>query len=293
MPQGPLGERIPFEGVLNCWNDDHDLPDLLLAISRSGKTGRLQFSNPEGDKTLDLRDGRVVFAESSSQDDGLGPYLLRTGEISLMDYTRVSKLVQPGKRLGALLVDEHVLHEENLTPAVIGQVRSVILGLFRRTESWYRFKEEELEPKETITLNLAVPDLVLEGVRHVESWRRISKGVGNLDSVYQHAISYEQEWQSSELDDNVAELISMLASPTSLAEICEHATLPDFEACRYLWAFRSLGWIDLVEVAAQVEVATEAPATEAPTTEAPAVAEVPSTPTPVAPEPFAEPAWPA
>ena len=80
MPQGPLGERIPFEGVLNCWNDDHDLPDLLLAISRSGKTGRLHFSNPEGDKTLDLQGGKIVFAESSSQDDGLGQYLLRTGK---------------------------------------------------------------------------------------------------------------------------------------------------------------------------------------------------------------------
>ena len=76
MPQGPLGERIPFEGVLNCWNDDHDLPDLLLSISRSGKTGRLHFSNPEGDKTLDLQGGKIVFAESSSQDDGLGQYLL-------------------------------------------------------------------------------------------------------------------------------------------------------------------------------------------------------------------------
>ena len=128
MPQGRLGERIPFEGVLNCWNDDHDLPDLLLAISRSGKTGRLHFSNPEGDKTLDLQDGKIVFAESSSQDDGLGQYLLRTGKISLMDYTRVAKLVQPGKRLGELLVEENVLAAADLRPAVIGQVRSVVLG---------------------------------------------------------------------------------------------------------------------------------------------------------------------
>ena len=56
----PPSERIPFEGVLNCWNDDHDLPDLLLSISRSGKTGRLQFSNPEGDKTLYMKEGKIV-----------------------------------------------------------------------------------------------------------------------------------------------------------------------------------------------------------------------------------------
>lgn len=268
MPQGPLGERIPFEGVLNCWNDDHDLPDLLLAVSRSGKTGRLHFSNPEGDKTLDLKAGKIVFAESSSQDDGLGQYLLRTGKISLMDYTRVSKMVQPGKRLGALLVSENILSSRDLVPAVVGQVRFIILGLFRRTETWYRFKEEELSPKESITLDLSVPELILQGVRYVESWRRISKGVGNLESVYRQAAPYEKEWKSSNLTEGVRELIDMLAKPTSLTEICERATLPDFEACRYLWAMRSLGWIDRVEAATDAAV-TQRPAAEAPTSTAP------------------------
>ena len=146
-----------------------------------------------------------------------------------MDYTRVSKLVQPGKRLGALLVDENVLTAEELVPAVIGQVRSIVLGLFRRTETWYRFKEEELEQKEAITLDLAVPELILEGVRHVESWRRVSKGVGSLESVYRRAAAREKEWLSSQLDDDVRQLIDMLATPTSLADICTRATLPDFE----------------------------------------------------------------
>ena len=100
----PARKPLPLEGVLNCWNDPFDLPDLLLAISRSGRTGRLSFSNPDADKTIYVKDGKIVFAESSSDDDGLGPYLLRNGQISLGALTRVSKLVSPGKRLGALLV---------------------------------------------------------------------------------------------------------------------------------------------------------------------------------------------
>ena len=180
----PPSEQIPFEGVLNCWNDEHDLPDLLLAISRAGKTGRLHFSNPEGDKTVFIKDGRIIFAESSSADDGLGQFLLRTGQFSLMDYTRVFKLVEPGKRLGALLVEEGVLDPKELVPAVVGQVRAVILGLFRRTETWYRFKEEEPSRKETITLDMPVAQLIVDGVQNVESWRRVSKGIGSLESVY-------------------------------------------------------------------------------------------------------------
>ena len=46
------------------------------------------------------------------------------------------------------------------------------------------------------------------------------------------------------------ELLEMLEEPVSIKHICKHATLPDFEACRYLWAFRCLGWIELAELEA-------------------------------------------
>ena len=256
----PARNPLPLEGVLNCWTDPYDLPDLLLAISRSGKTGRLSFSNPEGDKTIYVKEGKIVFAESSSDDDGLGQYLLRHGQVSLDDYTRVSKLVTPGKRLGALLVAEEVLEPKDLVPAVVGQVRAIILGLFRRAESWYGFKEEELSRKESITLDMPVWQLVLDGVQLVDSWRRISKGVGDLDSVFQVAGATEVEWSRLELDSGPAELLALLNEPMRIADVCAQATIGDFDACRYLWAFKSLEWIERAEISvdAAAEIAEQA-----------------------------------
>jgi len=244
----PARNPIPLEGVLNCWNDPYDLPDLLLAVSRSGKTGRLSFSNPEADKTIYVKDGKIVFAESSSDDDALGQNLLRNGQISLHDFTRVSTLVSPGKRLGALLVAEGVLEPKELVPAVVGQVRAVILGLFRRTETWYGFKEEDLSRKESITLDMPVAQLVLDGVQLVDSWRRISKGVGDLDSVYQVAGATEVEWSRLKLESGPSELLTMLSSPMRIADVCAEASIDDFDACRYLWAFKCLEWIEPAEI---------------------------------------------
>ncbi len=251
----PARNPIPLEGVLNCWNDPYDLPDILLAVSRSGRTGRLSFSNPEGNKTIYVKDGKIVFAESSSDDDGLGQYLLRNGEISLEDFTRVSKLVSPGKRLGALLVAEGVLEPKALVPAVVGQVRWIILGLFRRTETWYGFKKEQPSRKESITLDMPVAQLVLEGVQSVDSWRRISKGVGDLNSVYQVASATEVEWSRLNLESGPTELLAMLSEPMRVADVCAEASLDDFDACRYLWAFKSLEWIEPAEIS--VDAAAE------------------------------------
>jgi hypothetical protein len=247
----PASHAIPFEGVLNCWNDEHDLPDLLLAVSRSGKTGRLQFSNAEADKTLYVKEGRFVFAESSSDDDALGQYLLRIGKLSFEDYVRVGKLVEPGKRLGALLVAEKVIEPKDLVPAVVGQVRAIILSLFRRTETWYGFKQEELKRKESITLDMPVAQLILDGVLYVDSWRRVSKGVGDLDSVYRLSRIAEAESSQLTLESAVAELITTLKEPISVSHLCTQARIPDFDACRYLWAFRALDWIEPAEIAAE------------------------------------------
>ena len=259
----PQRAQIPFEGVLNCWNDEHDLPDLLLFIGRSAKTGILQFSNPESDKTVHFKNGKIVFAESSSQDDGLGQFLLRTGKISLMDYARVAKKIRPGKRFGKILVEEKILASQELVPAVVGQVRGILLGLFRRTETWYSFKEMDLPPTQSVTLDLPVARIILEGVRYVESWRRISKGVGNLDSVYRRSDTKAVEWSRMKLDARVRELLDMMEQPMSLEDICTRATLPDFEACRYLWAFRSLEWIENANANANVDVTEQAAAKSA------------------------------
>ena len=56
----------------------------------------------------------------------------------------------------------------------------------------------------------------------------------------------------------------MMEEPVSLEEICTRATLPDFEACRYLWAFRSLAWIELVDVTEQALTENAIPMTTPP-----------------------------
>ena len=178
-----------------------------------------------------------------------------------MDYTRVAKKIRPGKKFGKILIEEKILLSQDLVPAVVGQVRGILLGLFRRTETWYSFKEMELPPSQSVRLDLPVARIILEGVRYVESWRRISKGVGNLDSVYRRSDAKAVEWSRMKLDARVRELLDMMEQPVSLEEICTRATLPDFEACRYLWAFRSLGWIEVVDVTEQAVTVNAIPMT--------------------------------
>ena len=233
---------IPLSGKFDCWNQGFDFCDLLLSICASGKTGDLRFRSPEAEKTVVIQSGRVVFARSSSADDRLGPYLLRTGKVRFDHLMDLTKFVTPTKRFGTVLVENHVLSPKDLVQGVIGQVRSIVLSLFTWTEAEYAFEAKDPE-KETITLRIPAPKLVADGVRHVTSWRRVTGGIGSLDAVYQTNDGAEEAASTADLEPATFELLSDLRGPKTIAEACAGSGLSAFEVCQLLWAFHSLEWI--------------------------------------------------
>ena len=142
-------QDIPLSGSFNCWAQSYDLPDLLLRICRLKQTGELRFMTSEAEKTVVLHNGLIVFAKSSSADDRLGPYLLRTKKIRFEHLTELSRFVTPERRFGAVLVENGVLTPHDLVQGVVGQVRSIILSLFQWTEAAHIFAEKELAKETT------------------------------------------------------------------------------------------------------------------------------------------------
>jgi len=238
-----VSKKIPLEGKLDSWAGGFDVPELLLAISSAGKTGRLEVSSTDVDRKLFFDDGRIVFASSSSPDDRLGAYLLLRNELGLADLRRLSPSVRPGLRLGSLLVEQGILPAEALPDAVLGQVRGIVLDVFRWPRASYRFVEEAPEANESIILEIPPARWILEGIDGVKSWLRVARGVGPLDVLFESVDGHEESLRNIDLDTGSLELLAMLRRPRSLEEICASSELPDIAICRRLWAFRLLGWV--------------------------------------------------
>jgi hypothetical protein len=247
-------ENVPLEGELNCWARGFDMPDVLLKVCETGKTGLLRFASAEAEKTLFVREGEIIFAKSTSLDDRLGEYLLRNGKISIPDLMRVATEVRPGRRLGTVLIENNILEAKELVQAVVGQVRAIILSLFRWTEAWYGFNEEDL-PNETITLNMPTTRLIIDGIQLIDSWRRIAQGVGELSSVYRRVPGNEGGLRTLRLDGGTLEVLELLSDPLSVEQVCISSPLPDLDVCRHLWIFRCLGWIEQIDGAEAVSSA--------------------------------------
>ncbi len=176
----PVPARIATEGRL----EGITVPELLWRLALERHTGSLVLERPGVTKTLALRDGRVVFATSSDPEDQLGPFLLRRGEVRLGALLEADARLDGGRRLGETLVELGHLAPPALPRAVQEQVREIALSIFGWRDGGWRLTRAALPVLETVTLDLAVEDLVLAGTRRVRDWNWVRRVVGGSRAVY-------------------------------------------------------------------------------------------------------------
>jgi hypothetical protein len=226
---------------------EHDFPTLVQSLHERNWSGLLSLNNAGIGKNVTVQDGRLVFASSSSPDDRLGELLLRRGRLTLRQFREAGKSIAPGKRLGAVLVEQGVLTPKDLVRAVVEHTQEIIYGAFLWTEGSYRLQEGP-PSAESIKLNMSTPDLIMEGIRRIDAWSRIDRATGGLPARYERADHYEQVIPQMSLSLEKLGLLTGLNASRSVEEICADSTLPDFEVCRMLWAFRIVGIVRCLDL---------------------------------------------
>jgi len=219
---------------------EHDVPELVQQVHESRWTGTLALTCAGVGKNVHVQDGRLVFASSTSPDERLGELLLRRGAVTLRQLAEAGKDVKPGKRLGTILVERELLSPKGLVKAVTDQTQEIIYGAFLWTEGHYRLQDQAAS-SEAITLKISTPEIILEGIRRIEAWSRIDRGVGGLQARYARADRYDEALRGLVLLPEKLSILTNLEGERTVDEICGDSKLGSFEVCRMLWAYRVIG----------------------------------------------------
>lgn len=146
--------------------EDIPLPELLQFLATTQKSGRLALSRREGDGLVVLRDGRILYAASSSIRESFGSILLCRG---LIDEATLAEAIErqhgPGqpKRLGAILVEMGRLGPDVLAEAMRQQMGAVLLELARWPSGFFAFEAMAIRDPGDVEVD-ARDLLVAEGV---------------------------------------------------------------------------------------------------------------------------------
>ncbi len=228
----------PREGILSTTT----FPGLIYSILRLRETGVLTLTGETTEKSIYIRGGQPVFATSSDRDDRLGNIFFKAGLVSLEGLlTAVDDSMRLKKRLGTVLVEKGSIQPHDLVEAVLSQSKNIICSLFLWTRGRYRYVPGPLPSEEVITLKLSANEIVLEGVKRIESWERIWEAVGGLDACYRTRDGIEQQVRDLKLALPEWTLLSHCDRSISVRDLCNSSEVKDFEICRLLWAFQVLG----------------------------------------------------
>jgi len=219
---------------------DHEFADLVREVYSRHWTGLLTLNHMGVEKSVRVQDGRLVFAFSSARDDRLGELLLRRGRITLHQYVEASRAMRKGIRLGTILVEQGALDARELVKVVMDHTQEIIYSAFQWTEGLYHFTDGGGSP-EPIMLKLSTPDAILEGIRRIDSWSRIERAVGSMETRYARARGYEKVLSEMTLSLEKLSILTGLDVEQDVGTICKSSTLTHYEVCRTLWAYRVIG----------------------------------------------------
>lgn len=251
-----MEEDLTIRGSL----EESAIPELLRSVCRSKETGVLTCFIREHKKTVFVEKGQMVFAASTSMDDRLGEFLLRSGRITVRSFLDATKIVRPGKRLGAILCENGAISADELVEGVRDQVRAIIISLFDAVKGTYELALKDVDTQEMILLNSSPEELIFSGTKTITSWSRISKGISSFTSVLVPVSDSDKVLMNLSLNPEESHLFSLCEKGRfKVEDICSMSYVSNFETCRILWAFLLIGALGIQESAESSEIPSYVP----------------------------------
>ena len=239
-----MEKELVIRGTL----EETSLPALLCSVYRNKESGLLTCVANEHRKTIVFREGQIIFASSTDPDERLGQALLRQGKITIRDFLIATQMVRADRRFGAILCETNAIAPEDLVDGVRKQVRDIVIGMFDLTRGPYELALRPVETQEMILLTEHAEDLIFQGVKSIQSWSRISQGIGTFANLLKPAADSEKITMSLNLTSEELHLVSLCSTGRfNVEDICGMSYLNNYETCRVLWALLLMGVLESVE----------------------------------------------
>jgi len=152
--------------------------DLLQWMELNHRSGRLTVSRGPDRRSLDLRNGRIVYVSGSLPRHRLGIHLLRTGALSApVLYELLALSLTGGGSLARLILDGGHDTHDGLSLRVEDHSRRLLFAMFSWRESLFEYDPDALvEQVLRIDLSMRGQALALQGAKNLDDTQSRPRG---------------------------------------------------------------------------------------------------------------------
>jgi len=199
--------------------DTFSLADLLQWLEINALSGRVTLRRGDVVRTIDLKEGAIVFVSSSRPGERLGVFLAK--HLILPEKTVYELLAESfaaGRNLTRLILERKLLTREKLSEAVEALAIEILLDLFRWTNASFDFDPAfKIEDLIRIHLSLRGQVLAFHGVKSLDE---TSRSLADSSAAHEAGALWEREFEPEALATDFWSLVESLPGEApSLATI--------------------------------------------------------------------------
>ncbi len=151
------------------------LPDMFQLIFSSKMTGNLTVSKEKAKRQIFFRNGMLIYAMSTDEQDLFGNILLKKGRISREELNKVLVGQKGGKKIGAILVEKNLFTREEVIDCLKIQIEEIVYGLFGWKDGEFEFHQGQTPPEDAIQTEINPMNIIMEGTRRIDEWEELKK----------------------------------------------------------------------------------------------------------------------
>jgi Flp pilus assembly protein TadD len=215
------------------------LPDVIQLLSYSGKSGCLSVTDGRNFGNIFIKDGKVIYATILNRKQRLGDILLMKQSISkeTLDQALQKQKTDKKKRLGEIMIEMGAISKDTLEGELKGQIEQTIFTMLTWESGYFNFEADLLPLAEDYTLQLSAQQLLLEGARRIDEWKKIENKIPPFETI----LVRKDENQEVPLTDEEQKIIDLIDGERTIDDILKLSEFDFFETCRTLYGLLSAG----------------------------------------------------
>lgn len=167
------------------------LPEVLEWASNNTKTGTLKVVWNAVEKRVAFKAGKIQSSSSNDPREFLGQFIVGEALITEEQLFRALLLQESeGQLLGTILVESGILEEADLRRILKRKARETVYSLFLWHQGQFEFLEGEIQ-EALVPLDMTATEVVFEGVRRVDEWKRLKELFPTLKTSFRLTGGFE------------------------------------------------------------------------------------------------------
>lgn len=219
------------------------LSSLLQLLCNDRKTGILRLHDDHHEVTVVIKDGTIVNASSTVQEDQLG-YLLRSEGVITSDTLAASLKTSRlfNKKLGKVLIEQGIITPEKLQQYLRMQVEHIIYSVFLWQKGTFDYEDAPVDVDELSKIELDTMEVVLEASRRVDEMSVLRRQVPAEPEVVRLSDRINVSDMRC-LNPNEQAVLDLIDNRRTIQQIILESGYDTFTVYKSLYALISAGFV--------------------------------------------------